>query len=427
MGNSLVGNIVLATVVKRAKNIVGRNTTKRFLTDSMNDGLRLAPASEAIGDTWHFTMSDQSLNPDFLQSLLEIKGEPIEKAQEIVSRILKSMGYENSKVKVLIEDCGHASAAFDELRGTFLISEKAMKACEELPILIALLRHEAEHLDQFVKLYKALGKDAFVDLMKTDTVEKPIQKIVPSEFPKKFLPKKNLSDIFLLYVPNSTSTADIKKVDNKTIEKFRRMFGEVKKDVKDRNLFESKCPQNINFEFYETMSQQVSLQNFDVAAISQGVKNYTHAGDTMSSIYEYIHNPLEDAAYNVQRKVLSCYGKNATLYPDVFPKNYEKLLELMGKNGIDGSKQEDLLMALNRFISINSMEWLNNKEALLGFLKKVLLKQELTPKEQATINEFMKNTQVDAVNKVKCQQKWLEVEQLFSEGHFSIEELLTIL
>ena len=78
-------------------------------------------ASDTVGDKLVLSI-DKTLNPDFLKSLLEIKGTPLEKITQIKDKMLTLMGYDSSLVKV-------------ENRPYMVLSDFVMKICYDTGIV----------------------------------------------------------------------------------------------------------------------------------------------------------------------------------------------------------------------------------------------------------------------------------------------------
>ena len=133
--------------------------------------------------------------------------------------------------------------------------------------IISTFRHELEHLDQFVKIYKTMGEKTFLDAL-----------------------------------------ASIAKRQNP----------------------EAKININFNKKFYELMSKDADTTNFDSKKYFKAMNEYTSFSYDASKAYKYYNNLLEKDAYSVERKILSSLGEDPVVSADAFAHNYKTLVNLLG-------------------------------------------------------------------------------------------------
>ncbi|MBO5737918.1 hypothetical protein J6R97_01110 [bacterium] len=158
-------------VVKPIMNIVTKKNTKNIVDCVMReckkptsfDCLRLPPPT---CDVFKASGVRDYLSADFIKSLLNIKGKTqIETATMIKDEILTAMKYENPGVLKIVENPFlRGSGSFNSVTGKISFSQIP----ESKEDLIALLYHELDHMDKFVKLYKAKGAEAFEELLNSN-------------------------------------------------------------------------------------------------------------------------------------------------------------------------------------------------------------------------------------------------------------------
>lgn len=108
------------------------------------------------------------LSDSFVKSLTQIKGKDrVETYRKIKDAILKKMGYTNSELIKVESASGFQSisigAGWDEVTGKIIIGDIAKNTNIENGI--AMMYHEIDHMDKFVKLYKSLGEGKFQRLV----------------------------------------------------------------------------------------------------------------------------------------------------------------------------------------------------------------------------------------------------------------------
>ena len=136
------------------------------ITPTQLQGLRLAP--NLACDTVQLSNTSY-LSESFVKSLTQIKGKDrVETYSKIKDAILKKMGYTNPKLIKVEAANGFQSlscpgAAWSEESASIIIGDIAKNTNIENGI--AMIYHEIDHMDKFVKLYKSLGEGKFQRLV----------------------------------------------------------------------------------------------------------------------------------------------------------------------------------------------------------------------------------------------------------------------
>ena len=145
---------------------IGGQSVRNWKKTKTFKGLRFAP--HATADVFKASSNIDYLSADFIKSLLKIEGNTkIETATMIKDEILKAMKYKKPSTLILTESPKlEAPASFILAEGKIGFRQKLDPDTKEM--LIAVLYHELDHMDKFVKLYKALGEEAFETLIKKD-------------------------------------------------------------------------------------------------------------------------------------------------------------------------------------------------------------------------------------------------------------------
>ena len=242
-----------------------------------------------------FANSDYSLSPEFLDSLLEMKGNKKEIFAQIKDKMLCAMGYKKTElVKLKNSDTGRCDLLLDFRDGSITHSQKNISK----PNAIAVIRHELDHLDKFAKLVKAEG---------IDTVEQAYNKGI------------------------SKTGLDV------SVKLDRNFWAEFSKDA-DINNFDAKkylnALENYRFGLVQN-SNSSSMYNMSLA------KNL------------YCTNELEKSAYSIQKKVLKHFGEDSTTVYDVYGDKFDKIKNLLLKY----QKDKELYIPKG-FLGANSFEQL---------------------------------------------------------------------
>lgn len=115
-------------------------------------------------DVTQLKVIDKSLNTKFLKGLMDIEGKtPLETADLIKNAMLKAMGYKHPELVKIVykEECYDTKAGYDICTGSINLNPNALTKTR----LIGAIRHELEHLNQYVKTYKAKGEKAIVNAL----------------------------------------------------------------------------------------------------------------------------------------------------------------------------------------------------------------------------------------------------------------------
>lgn len=326
-------------------------------------------------DTAQFAQNTHLSEP-FVKSLIEIKGKDnLDTAIIIKDKILKKMGYKNPELlKCDIDSLSFemskklgATGGYNYTLGKLDFSEAFLN----LPIenQISLLYHELDHMDKFVKLYKAVGGKYFKNLSKEAQKNSPIYE------------------------------AAIKK------------FGSIDAPI--------------NFDFYEQMSKELNIQGFDVKKWSKAFKEYGYYTPNYNEQYRYYFNPFEESAYNLQSKIQKILGLPAETSRDLFPKNYNKMINLLKEYGITDFKEQETIIKKAEYIC----KLINIDDRLGKFALRLLNGTKLTSKEtdflEKTCLDFAeKNIKTTSQNVNFTQKVFADVETYFRKGLFTPEEIV---
>lgn len=286
--------------------------------------------TKPIIDTCSFTRSDKTLEQKFLKELLKLDNEnisTIQKYTKIKDKMLRAMGYKHPEDLKLVYSGNNASASYEVTQGTINVSEKEMN----MPTtqFIATLRHELEHFDQFVKIYKTMGENDFHNALKM--------------FVKRYKPELNLSEISV----------------------------------------------NFNKHFYEIMSKDADTKNFDAKEHYKAMCEYTPFDYALSKGYKYYNNLLEKEAYSAERKILSSLGEDPAVSADAFPHNYQTLIKLLDDNKVPLQYQDNVLLVLRLAAQIKSLETPENFKKIWKIWSNEQNNIENTPKETKILEKSL--------------------------------------
>ncbi len=351
--------------------------TKDMAKGMSIEGLKLAPSLDYDMVTFSKT---SPFSETFVKSLTKIRGKnKTETIKKIKDEILSKMGYKNPsafEVKplgfMLQEDL--IAAGFDPHSCTLNIGKEISNL--KIEKLIPVLYHELDHMDKFVKLYKALGTEQFKAYTK---------KLMESNLLNKALIKAGLLDL-------------------------------------DKSI-------NINTKAYEALSRDVSLEGFDVKKWSKAFREYTAVGSKYCEQKKYYENALEVAAYEIETEIKRLLGQPTVTVKDYFPSNYSKMINLLKRQGItDINKQES---TIEMAISCSEAEGLNKKA--LKVLQKTAHGSELTSTEEEIIEKayeklnsrLMSDYKLAPDNLLKTKQKIYEkAESYISRGLLTMQEMI---
>jgi len=325
--------------------------------------------TEPIANNYCFSQPDKTLVPGFLKILLDIGKEnlsSLEKITKIKDMILKIMGYQHpEELKFIFVEKMNSLASYEPVLGKIVISEGKYSDKD----VIKILRHELEHLHQFVRIYKAKGEQAFLDGME-------------------YLFKKNH--------PNATE-ADILNLNLKA---------------------------NFNNDFYKIMQKDVSIEDFDAEKYYKSAREYIEFDSAPSKGYEYFNNQLEKDAYSAERKVLKAFGLAPIVSVDYFPQNYKTMLKLMNKAGIPEQYHDNIIQVLNITARLKDVETKENFKKYIKIWNNKSNKKEVSSED---LDWYYKVAEkLDAINKegytletVQSAQKYYQqVEEWMREGKF---------
>ena len=254
--------------IKRAAQFINKSQVKK-----LGDNIRYA--TEHVND---FIISDRSMNPVFLKSLLKIKGKNVlETCTEIKNKILSAIGYPEPDELPFITGF-KGDMGYNPLEGNLLINTD-IKVSKDL--FIAAIRHELDHMEKFIKLYKALGEEEFTKMQ---------------------------------------------------YEAIKRLNPQVKLKIEHiKDLF--------NKNFYESMSKYVSLEGFDSEKYKSAVINYQpDFFGSWSQRHAYYNNPMEYDAYEISSKVQGILGLSSKTAASSFSEYNTYLNNFMKKGGVPEDK-----------------------------------------------------------------------------------------
>lgn len=242
--------------------------------------------------------------------------------------------------------------------------------------LIPVLYHELDHVDKFVKLYKAVGAKRF---------RKYLKKMMESNPQNKALIEKGTLDIDKLI--------------------------------------------NINTKAYETLSRDVNLEGFDVKKWSKACREYILASSKYCDQKKYYENAFEVSAYAVEKEIKRLLGQPTVTVKDYFPSNYSKMINMLKRKGITDINTQELTVGMA--IDCSQAGELNKKA--LKVIQKAANGTELASTEYEIMNKAYKslnsriksNYKLDPDNAVKSKQKIYEkAESYISRGLLTMQEMI---
>lgn len=367
---------------------LGQKTTAWLKVARKTDVLQTKPIIPSnLPKVSHFTpnlaydtiqLSNTSyLSDSFVKSLTQIKGkDSSDKARQIIYTILKKEGYKNSEIlKVITDPLDSISAGRPGLGGAFITDSGILFLSQKLINLpieqqIATFYHELDHLDKFVKLYKAVGEKKFQELF----VES--QKLSPS-YDK--LVKKGL------YIEPT-----------------------------------------INNDFYRRISDGIDIQDFVVNKWSNALREYISSSPRYCDQYKYFSNPLEISAYNLQSKINGILGKQIETARDLFPKNYISMINSLKRQGItDELKQEEIIQD-----TINACQLKYLDKRVVEIVRKKINGQKIISNEskcaEQICSQFEKELNSDLRRAVNFSQKVAsDAELCINKGLFTVNDVIS--
>lgn len=321
-------------------------------------------------DTVSFT-NNSYISEQFVRSLTSIKGKDNRDTIRMVKdAILKRMGYKHPEILNLDFDSSSfklakklgADGGYNFSSGKLDFSQ----TITNLPIenQIAFLYHELDHMDKFIKLYKAVGEEQF----NTYLIEAQMSSPVYKAFVKKGI------------MPNTA----------------------------------------INCNFYRKMSEGINIQGFDINKWSKAVREYSETTPNYCDKYKYFNNPLEISAYNLESKIKEILGLPVETARDMFPKNYTSMIEALKSQGVTDIKEQECI--IQNTINLCHLKNIDDKLAKLYFKK--IKGIELTSEELS----YIKKTSLDFGNKNHntfdfFQKVYLDAEIFFRKGLLTIDKI----
>ena len=270
------------------------------------------------------------------------------------------MGYQHPEALKLVHTDDEQMTMFMGLLGKVFINE----SIHSKEMAIATLRHELEHMDQHVKIYKTKGKNGVLEGILNVT--------------KKQKPETKISD-------------------------FEEIFNE---------------------KFYETMSKDISVDDIEAEKYYNALCEYTPVGLSLQTQYKYFNNLLEKEAYAVEKKVLEVYGNNSVLSIDRFPANYKTMVALLQNKGIPIEKQEDLLVDLMEIARVRAIETPENTKKYINICMSAINGRDIPEVDKKFfVKIYDKISDREVVGKMG-QKPYQQVETWVREGNLSFEDLL---
>ena len=314
---------------------------------------------------------DQSLSPMFLQSLKNIEGDDtVSVIRKIKDLIMKAMGFKHpEQLEVLYNDYSkvalnarNVEAGFDPITGAILLGDRFFsKTVEDI---IALLRHELDHVVKFTQVFKKLGADGFTKATTSRTINNCI---IPIPY--------RISQEVLNARPN--------------------------------------------INFFENFAKQVDIGDFDsrkyIEAYIDVPKTYM---TPKRQQFEYFNNALEQSAYKIQQQAIDNLGYKAITPDASLPKNYLKIVNSLEVQGVDNPYARDAIMDIITQVVARQKE--PDAKILLQLLRKECQGIEMTPEEIT----YLTNKQWKIFSPEELQKLYKEVEDRIVAGKITLEDIL---
>ena len=277
-------------------------------------GLKYAP--ELKIDMWQLS-SDYSLCPKFLDKLRNIQVLGKDRLEQITQKIFNQMGYK-SPIKIKLEDLADKSAGVSFHSGEIRVSKKLLDLSNEE--LIAMIRHELDHVDKYAKTIK-----------------------------------------------------------NEGLENVINAFG-FKHMSRDAKNFWQKLADESNTEGFDSAKYLQAIKDYkspdhlEPKTFFQG----------LMGMHMYVTNPLEESAYRIQKQVAKYYNiENLTAY-EVYSNRVKKIKDILLKHsankditipkGFEGVNSFDELYCYARVLQEkNGVEILKDKN--MGKVIEILQKE----------------------------------------------------
>lgn len=319
-------------------------------------GLRFAP--NAIGDTCKIK-ADRTLCPKFLEELMQIEEKTdLLFATKVKDRMLQVMGYRHpEKLKVFSAKNLNNNIYmmnFDYATCELGLSE-SMLAFASKEGKIALIRHELDHFDKGMKVYRSVGKEKYLEALRV---------------------------------------------------RFGNSEMKLREDVLD------------------LMSKDANIENFDAIPYLESwlhpktvqVKGPKDINALRNTLF-YATEPFETSAYDIQKKILQALKQNDLVYPDVYGKPLQNVLDKLAKTGVSEEKQMEIFTELvDAFVYTYS----SNPEILMKSYRNIQ-KGIFSDEVKNVLATFPKYFSLEMTQKMMLQiNSWLD------KGVYSIEDVLAL-
>ena len=353
----------------RGKNEISKVITDTFVSQASKkialNGLAAADLGVIPCNNYNFVHVDKSLTPQFLKELLKIEcNTPLETYTKIKDEILKALGFKHPELVELAFNKSMTESRYEFRSGKILIAKSKTIPKERK---IASIRHEIEHLLQSLKIYKAKGKEGFASAM-------------------------------LEYRENN-SLPPIK-----TVEDYIKLM---------------------NLEFFETMSKDVSIIGFDTERYYNALCKYKEPNGTLAVDFRYYTNLLEKDAYEITKKVLKALGQDTTVSPDLFPANYETMIQLLNNKKITKICHEWILGDLIGFANVKELTKTSTDfKRFLQIVKDIRANKKVDPIEEDWAIKLCSKTEKEVFVKKAGQKPYQQVEAWLRNGIFTLDDLI---
>lgn len=356
-------------VTKYADDVIGlgvRNLSK----PKTFTGIRYTP--ELARDTLQI-LNETPLSKTFMKSLTKVKGKDnIDTLSTIKNSILRKMGYKHPEILelksdtiefTLAENLGAAGGYSSEL-GNIYLSKKVLNLTQEEQI--AFLYHELDHMDKYVKLYKAVGENKF------------------------------------------QAAIDKSRQNNTFLKNLLGIKGDLKSDI--------------NLDFYRKMSSDIDISKFDNHKWHKAIQEYQPITPKLTDQYKYFNNPLEISAYETESIVKNALGLPTKTARDLFPKNFKSIMSKLSDQGVKNTDEQEKILAR---ISPAAF-WKNIDSKTCQIYLKRINGMEVTPDEKKYMDEMIsKITNDKKYNSADfIQQVWKQVESFIDHKLLTPEDLI---
>ncbi|MCQ2754249.1 MAG: hypothetical protein MJ231_04280, partial [bacterium] len=263
--------------------------------------------SDMVGDQLVLQV-DKTLNSDFLKSLLEIKGTPLEKITQIKDKMLELMGYDAKLVKVEytpeFQQSGFTAGLLSD-RGIIGIVPERIQNMTDIEV-ICLVRHELDHLDKIAKVINSKG------------------------------------------------------------------IGAYKQALTERLLHQGLLAEDMRFneDFWTKISKNCKTDLFDADKYLEAVKYKGIGGktDPFLRTINYYYNELEKSGYAIESRTGNILGEYLTAR-DMSPVGYNNIEKMLSNTEVSVEKRNEILNLLFNAARVKNEP--NVKELYKLFVKKI--------------------------------------------------------